>query len=289
MAGIMHAIKSGFKRIGTVSTGNMATSVAAYGAMAGLETIILVNKNIAAEKLNPIAIYNPTLIKVDGDYSSLYFESLEIGRESNVYFINSDVPMRVEGYKTIAFEICEQLKFEIPDYVVVPTSAGGNIRGIEKGFREFKACGLIDKIPKFICAQASGCSPIANAYKTGADTITKVEAPKTIAHAIENPFPPSGNSVLRLLKKNGGTAVGVTDEEILEAQSLLAQEGIFVQPASAVSLAAVRKLVEQKYLDYNESIVCILTGSGLKYTAALEKHNLSALECKLEDLRRTIK
>jgi threonine synthase len=289
VVGVMHAIKSGFTKIGTVSTGNMATSVAAYGAKAKLETFIMVNKTIAAEKLKPIAIYNPHLIKVEGDYGNLYFQSLKIGEENGIYFLNSDVPMRVEGYKTISFEICEQLNFDIPDYIVVPTSAGGNIRGIEKGFREFKNAGIIDRVPKFICAQASGCSPITNAFEVGNDTITRVIAPNTIAHAIENPLPPSGNDVLRLLKRNGGTAVGVTDEEIIEAQAILAEEGIFGQPASAVPLAAVKKLRDQNYLKGDERVVCIVTGSGLKYTAALERHDLNTLDCKLEDLSRFIK
>ncbi|PAB59855.1 threonine synthase [Anaeromicrobium sediminis] len=284
IAGVQHALKLGYKRIGTVSTGNMAPSVAAYGSKAGLETFVFVSKHIAPEKLNPIAIYNPNLIKVDGDYGSLYYESLKIGKENNIYFINSDAPFRVEGSKTIAFEICEQLNFNMPDYVVVPTSAGGNIRGIEKGFREFKNCGFIDRVPKIICAQASGCSPIYNAYNNKSETIERFENPNTIAHAIENPFPPSGNETLRIIKKNGGTFVAVSDEEIVECQGILAQSGIFGQPASAVPLAAVRKLKEENYFKGNEKIVCVVTGSGLKYTAAFEKHNLVAMECKIEEL-----
>jgi len=282
--GIMHARKLGYKKIGTVSTGNMATSVAAYGAAAKMETFVLVSKNISPEKINPIAIYNPHLIKVEGNYGDLYFESLEIGKDKDIYFINSDVPMRVEGSKTIAFEICEQLNFKMPDYVIVPTSAGGNIRGIEKGFREFKVCGLIDYVPKFICAQASGCSPIYNAFMDGSNAITRVDNPHTIAHAIENPYPPSGNQVLRMLRNNGGIATAVSDYEILKAQALMAEQGIFGQPASAVPLAAVIKLKAEGFLKGNENIVCIATGSGLKYTAALDMQKLYSVECKIEKL-----
>ncbi len=287
--GVQHALKLGYRKIGTVSTGNMAPSVAAYGSKMGLDTFIFVKNNIAPEKLNPIGIYNPNLIKIDGDYGKLYYESLKIGRENDIYFINSDVPFRVEGSKTIAFEICEQLDFDMPDYVVVPTSAGGNIRGIEKGFREFKNCGLIDKIPKIIVAQASGCDPIYRAYSNGDERISRIDNPHTIAHAIENPFPPSGNQVLRMVRNNGGTVVSVADEEIIRAQAILAQGGIFGQPASAVPLASIIKLKNDGYIKESDSVVSIVTGSGLKYTAALDKHDLTSYTCKLEELSEYIR
>ncbi|MFY9613310.1 MAG: threonine synthase [Tissierellaceae bacterium] len=289
VTGVLRAMNLGYKKIGTVSTGNMATSVAAYGARAGLDTYILVKKGIAEEKLKPIAIYGAELIEVEGDYSKLYDESLAIGHENDIYFINSDVPYRVEGYKTMAFEICEQLGFEAPDYVIVPTSAGGDIRGIEKGFREFYKLGLIDKLPKMVAVQASGCSPIYNAFREGKLEISRVADPETIAHAIENPYPPSGNQVLRMLKKNGGLALGVDDVDILKSQKKLASLGLFVQPASATSLAAVEKLYKEKLLKESDNVVCVLTGSGLKYTAALDEHDLDVYTCKLEELNDFIK
>lgn len=289
LTGVLRAKDLGYKKIGTVSTGNMATSVAAYGAMYDMETFILVKDTIADEKLKPIAIYGPKLVKVDGDYGKLYYESLKIGNENEIYFINSDVPFRVEGYKTIAFEICEQLNFHIPEYIIVPTSAGGNIRGIEKGFREFKNSGLIDKIPKFIAVQSKGCSPIYQAFKDGKNTIDRFEDPNTIAHAIENPYPPSGNQVLRMIDKNGGTVVAVDEDEILYAQKEMAEIGIFGQPASATSLAAVKQLKEKGYLKEEDSVVCIVTASGLKYTKALDEHDLKVNSSKLEDLGEFIK
>jgi len=288
VTGMQHAISMGYKRIGTVSTGNMAASVAAYGAKAGCKTFILVSASLPLEKFNPIAIYEPTLIKVDGDYSKLYFESLEVGKQNGIYFINSDVPFRIEGSKTIAFEICEQMHFEVPDYVVVPTSAGGNIRGILKGFEEFRLCGLIDRVPKMICAEASGCSPIYDAYISNAEVVSRVANPHTIAHAIENPYPPSGNEVLRRIRENGGTIVTVTDEEILQAQKQLAQIGIFGQPASAVPLAAVKKLGGKTFFDENDTVVCIVSGGGLKDTAVFKNHELRILNCKLENLNELI-
>lgn len=289
ITGIIRAKDLGYFKIGTVSTGNMATSVAAYGARAGLETYILVKKDMAEEKLKPISIYNPHLIRVDGDYGKLYYESLKLGHENQIYFINSDSPFRVEGYKTIAFEIAEQLDFMPPDYLIVPTSAGGNFRGIEKGFRELKNVGIIDRLPKMVAVQATGCCPIYTAYKAGKEKISRFERPKTIAQAIENPYPPSGNQVLRLIKDGRGLALSVTDEEIIRAQARLASIGIFGQVASATSLAAVEKLRENNILKATDKVVAIITASGLKYTAALDKHNLKIETCKMEDLGQYIK
>lgn len=288
MVGVQHAVQLGFDKIGTVSSGNMATSVAAYGARAGLRTFVLVSSTIAVEKLAPIAIYGADLITVDGDYGDLYFESLRVGAEQGIYFINSDHPFRVEGSKTIAFELAEQLNFQMPDYLIVPTSAGGNLRGIDKGLREFHAAGLIDRVPKLICAQAAGCSPIATAWATGSDQVRHFGSTHTIAHAIENPAPPSGNQVLRLLQRNGGRCVSVGDDEIILAQAELAQKGIFGQPASAVPIAAIRQLLAEGYLQPTDSVAAIITGSGLKYTAAFERHQIRYANCRLSELQTLI-
>ncbi|MBN2568316.1 MAG: threonine synthase [Deltaproteobacteria bacterium] len=287
--GIQHALKLGYTKIGTVSSGNMAASMAAYGAKAGLKTYIMVSADLPQEKVNPIAIYNPVLIRVKGDYGNLYHESLKLGSEQSIYFINSDVPFRVEGSKTIAFEICEQLNFTVPDYVVVPTSSGGNLRGIIKGFEEFKLCGLIDRMPRIVCAQARGCAAIYNAHRNNHERISRVENPNTIAHAIENPLPPSGNEILRKLRANDWTSVAVSDEEIIHAQRRLAGEGIFGQPAAAVPLAAVKQLAGKGVLGAGDSVVLIVTGGGLKYTAALEKHDLHVDDCSSDVLPEFIK
>lgn len=281
---VQHALTLGYEKIGTVSSGNMAASMAAYGAKAGLKTYILVSADLPAEKLNPIAIYGPTLIRVEGDYGNLYHESLRIGMKHDIYFINSDVPFRVEGSKSIAFEICEQLNFDVPDYVVVPTSSGGNLRGIIKGFEEFKLCGLIDRIPRIVCAQAQGCAAIYNAHRKGELRVSRVDHPRTIAHAIENPLPPSGNEILRKLREHDGIAAAVDDDDIIEAQRLLAAEGIFGQPASAVPLAAARQLAAQGVIGPDDTVVMLVTGSGLKYTAAFERHDLKIADCRMEDL-----
>lgn len=282
--GIMHAKELGFKKIGTVSSGNMAVSVAAFGKNANLDTLILVNHELSREKSNPINIYGARLIKVEGDYSDLYLESIRVSEIDDRYFINSDVPFRIEGYKTLAFELYEQLNGIIPDYIAIPVSAGGHLRGIDKGFKELEASGIVDKVPGFIVCQPEGCHPIVKAFVNGDEKISKFNKTHTIAHATENAFPPSGNQVLRILGENNGLAVKVTDEEILFSQSKLAEKGIFVQPASAMSVAGVKKLLNSGQISASDTIVCVVTGSGLKYTQVFDLYDFKEEKCKLDEL-----
>jgi threonine synthase len=287
-AALARALADGADRIGTVSSGNMAVSVAAYGARAGLDTTILLATTIADEKVPPIAVHRPRIVMVDGDYGELYFRSLEAGEVLGIAFLNSDVPFRVEGSKTIALEIWEQLGRRVPDRIVVPVSAGGNFRGIVKGFAELMEAGLVDRMPALVAAQAAGCAPVASAWAEGRDRVEHVDHPDTIAHAIDNPFPPSGDQVLRLLSRYDGTAVAVTEEEIIAAQRSLASDGLFGQPAAAVPLAALRRLMESGGAGRSEEVVCVVTGAGLKYTAALAHHTSETLHCRLDDLAETL-
>ena len=286
--GLQHALSLGFNRIGTVSSGNMAASVAAYGARTKLKTIILVKEDIPSEKIDPILIYHPLLIKVKGDYGQIYYESLKMGQELGIYFINSDIPFRVEGSKTIAFEICEQLDWIMPDFVIVPTSSGGNARGILKGFIEFYQNGMIDQIPRIVCVQLEGCAPIYQAWKNQKKEICQIVHPKTIDNAIANPFPPSGNEILRKLNQYDGSVITVSDQEAIDSQSLLAKEGIFAQPAATVSLAALKKLKHMGLLQKKDRCVAIITGSGLKYPGILRHYQFNNLDCNLEELKECI-
>lgn len=274
-----YALKAGYKAVGTVSTGNMAASVSAYASRFGLNAKILVSESASNEKLKAVSVYGGDVIRVRGDYGRLYFESLKLGEKLGVYFINSDNPFRVEGYKGIAFEIAEEVT---PDYVLIPTSSGGLFRGVAKGFIELHKSGLIESVPILIAVQAEGCSPICRAFSEGKTKIERFEGPKTIAKAIANPYPPSGNAVLKLLRELGWLCVAVSDDEIGEAQRKLAREGLFVQPASATGIAALRKLVESGTIPEGAKVVSILTGSGLKTLSHAEGGKI--MECALEDL-----
>ena len=263
---------SGYKRLGVCSSGNMAASVAAFAAAQNMQAFIFIPSAILEEKVLPIAVYGATVIKVRGDYGALYKESRNLGEKFGLCFINSDVPMRVEGSKSIAFEICEQFAFDPPEWVIVPTSSGGNLRGIEKGFREFKNAGLIDSVPRIVAAQAGGCAPLCRAYSCGAKTVEHFGNVQTVAPAIGNPLPPSGNQMLRMI--NAGRlncAEMVAEGDILPAQRLMAKTGIFAQPASCVPFAAAGQMLQRGVIKKGERVVCIATGSGLKAASVLNE------------------
>ncbi len=287
---VQKAVSFGFKRIGTVSTGNMAASTAAYGAKAGLKTFVLVKEETSSEKLIAAGIYNPALIKVGGDYGELFRTSFILGKENSIYFINSVDPFRIEGYKATAFEIFLQLNQVIPDFIFIPVSSGGHLIGIMRAFQDLKQYGFIQKYPYFVGIQAEGCSPIALALKRKKVNVQRIRKAKTIAQAISNPDPPAGNLLLRMIRDMGGVILSIPDEKILQAQRLLAElEGLFVQPASATTLAGLFAFKEQRKLRKDSTVVLILTGSGLKASSTLTLSKIHILHSSLSDLPKIIK
>jgi threonine synthase len=263
---VQKAAALGMRRIGTVSTGNMAASTAAYGARAGLETFVLLKEGTSAASLQTAGIFGPHLVAVEGDYGAVFDASLRIGRELGVLFMNSIDPYRLEGYKLTAFEIFLGLGRRAPGTVLVPLSSGGHLLGLMRGFADLEREGLIAVYPRIVGVQAEECAPLARAFDKG---LTKCERPvegRTIAHAIANPTPPAGNTVLRLVRERGGLILAVSDKEMLEARNELAiSEGLFCQPESATTLAALKKLrAPGRAGSGEEPVVCVLTGSGLK-------------------------
>ncbi len=266
----------------------MGASVAALGSRAGMDTFILLKGNVPREKIDALAVYGARAIQVSGNYGDVYNKTPEIGKLFNIYFSISDEPMRVEGYKSLAFEICEQMKWEPPDYVALPVGSGGLCRGVLKGFEELHAVGLVGTVPRFIGVQTEGCSPTVDAYEKGIDRIERFVNPATLDHVLENPYPPSGNQVIRKMRTNRGVLLKVSNEEILDAELLLATEGIFAQPASATALAGVIRCVEKGLVPPDARVVTVVTGSGLKYPPVLKELDLPSKSTSVEGLADTL-
>ncbi|RKX51421.1 MAG: threonine synthase [Thermotoga sp.] len=281
--GISKAVELDVTTVGCASTGNMAASTAAYAAKAGKKCIILITNKTPIEKVIQILIYNPLVFSVDLPYPELYTIIYKLAKNYGIYIVQSDTAQRVEGQKTIAYEICEQLQWSVPDVVIVPTSSGGNISAIWKGFKEFLNLGLIKKLPRMICVQSEGCAPIVKAYKEHASSTELWRNPNTIAHSISNPDPrlASSERTLKLLKESHGYAIAVSDNDILHAQKILAlKEGIFAEPASAAPIAAIPHLLEKGVIEKDDKIVCIITGTGLKDIKSSKRNINRPIEIK---------
>ncbi|MGZ5496157.1 MAG: threonine synthase [Candidatus Aminicenantales bacterium] len=292
---VQKAVSLGTRRIGTVSTGNMAASTAAYGARAGLETFVLLKEGTSVSSLQAAGIFGPRLVAVEGDYGAVFNASLAIGKRLGITFMNSIDPYRLEGYKVTAFEIYVRLGRRAPRTVIVPLSSGGHLLGLMRGFADLEREGLIAAYPQIVGVQAEGCAPLVRAFDKGLEKYERLAAGPTIAHAIANPTPPAGNAVLRMIRERDGLLVAVSDREMLEAQRELAStEGLFCQPESATTLAALRKLTAGGRIKSGEGgIVLIVTGSGLKtlhllVSAPIEVHRLAldGLEAGLSGLCR---
>jgi threonine synthase len=265
--GVTKAVELGVKSVICASTGNTSASLAAYAAKAGLQcTVLIPSGKIAYGKLSQAMIYGAKVLQVRGNFD----ESLDIvlklsEKHRSIYLLNSINPFRIEGQKSLGYEICDQLNQEAPDRIVVPVGNAGNISAIWKGFTEFHELGVVKSLPKMTGIQAAGSAPIAQAIKNGRDTIVPVSAPETVATAIRIGAPVSWKKAMNAIRESHGTAETVTDAEILDAQKTLARvEGLFVEPASASSIAGLKKLVENGEIDEDECVVCVTTGHGLK-------------------------
>jgi threonine synthase len=265
--GVTKAVELGVQSVICASTGNTSASLAAYAAKAGLQCAVLIpSGKIAYGKLSQAMIYGAKVIQVRGNFDQSLDAVLKLSeKHRSIYLLNSINPFRIEGQKSLGYEICDQLNQEAPDRIIVPVGNAGNISAIWKGFTEFHELGVIKELPKMTGIQAAGSAPIAKAIKSGSDAIVPVSAPETVATAIRIGAPVSWKKALNAIRDSHGTAETVTDEEILSAQKLLARvEGLFVEPASASSIAGLIKLVQNGVIDRDELIVCVTTGHGLK-------------------------
>jgi len=265
--GVSKAVELGAKSVICASTGNTSASLAAYAAKAGMRcTVLIPSGKIAYGKLAQAMIYGAKVLQVRGNFDQALDIVLKLAeKHRSIYLLNSINPFRVEGQKSLGFEICDQLDQEAPDRVVVPVGNAGNISAIWKGFSEFHQLGLVNSLPKMTGIQAAGSAPIAQMIKTGSEKMVPVAKPETLATAIRIGAPVSWKKAVNAIRNSGGTAETVTDEEILAAQKLLARvEGIFVEPASASSIAGLIKLIQNGVIDKDERVVCVTTGHGLK-------------------------
>lgn len=264
--GVSFALEKHFASVGCTSSGNMAASVSAYGAKAAREAIIFTPSYAPKEKLVQISSYGAKIIGT-GDMPSDKRQEIShrLGRERGIFMINNNSPFRVEGQKTYSFEVWEDLGWEVPNWVVIPTSSGGNTYAIIKAFREMLTLGLIDRVPKILVAQSSGCAPIVKAFKDGKKEVDRWSHPDSVAKAIMNPLPPSGKRILEALAEHGGIALAADNDEIIDAmRGLSTKEGIFCEPSSATGLAVLRKAVAEGKIDGDETVVLDITGTGFK-------------------------
>jgi threonine synthase len=256
----------GYQVVACASTGNLANAVAAHSAAAGLESYVFIPADLEEQKVLATGVYGTNLVAVRGTYDDVNRLCTEISGEREWAFVNVNVrPYYAEGSKTIAFEIGEQLGFELPDRVVAPIASGSLFTKIARGFQEWLDVGLLKgELPTFNGAQAAGCSPVAQAYEAGADICRPVK-PDTIAKSLAIGNPADGPYALDLARRSSGSIDSVTDAEIRDGIRLLAQTtGIFTETAGGVTTAVLRKLAERGDIGPDERVVAVITGDGLK-------------------------
>jgi threonine synthase len=257
----------GFKVAACPSTGNLANSVAAHAARAGMRSVVFIPSDLEPAKIAMTAVFGCTLVAVDGTYDDVNRLCAELASDHPAWaFVNVIVrTYYAEGSKTLAFETAEQLGWQAPDHVVAPIASGSQLTKIAKGFRELQQVGLIDEAAVRISgAQALGCSPVATAFAAGHDAIKPVR-PDTIAKSLAIGNPADGWYALDEVRKSGGAIAAVTDDEIRDAIQLLARtEGIFAETAGGVTIATLAKLASQGVVRADERVVAMITGHGLK-------------------------
>ncbi len=262
----------GFKVAACASTGNLANSVAAHAARAGLASIVLIPEDLEEAKVTMTAVYGGTVVAVQGSYDDVNRLCAELASEHPSWaFVNVNLrTYYAEGSKTLAFEVAEQLGWRAPDHVVVPIASGSQLTKVAKGFAELATVGLIEPAtPRISGAQAAGCAPVATAFATGADAIAPVK-PRTIAKSLSIGNPADGWYALETIRRSGGSCAAVTDDEVLEGIRLLARtEGIFAETAGGVTIATLAKLAAAGQIRSDERVVALVTGHGLKTVEAL--------------------
>jgi threonine synthase len=269
---LSRARELGFKVVACASTGNLANSVAANAAAAGLPSYVLIPADLEQGKVLGSLVYGTNVIGIHGAYDQVNRLCSEIAGKYGWGFVNVNLrPYYAEGSKSMGFEICEQLGWRIPQHTVVPMASGSLLTKIHKSYNEFAKLGLVEAAPhKVHGAQATGCSPIIAAMKMGVDIVKPVPKPQTIAKSLAIGTPADGYYAIHTMKETGGSAEDCTDEEIVEGIKLLAETaGVFAETAGGVTTACAKKLVETGKIGADDSVVLCITGHGLKTQEAI--------------------
>ena len=264
----------GFETLACASTGNLANSVAAHAARGGMRAVVFIPHDLEAGKVLGSAIYNPTIVSVNGSYDDVNRLCSELADARHWAFVNINVrPYYAEGSRTLGYEVAEQLGWRKPDQCVVPMASGALFTKIYKGMSELAQLGLIDDTPvRMYGAQAAGCSPIATAWSAGTMNIRPVK-PKTVAKSLAIGNPADGYYALKVMQETDGGAIAVPDDEIVSAMKLLAEtEGVFAETAGGVTLASLRQGLASGLINADASTVIFITGGGLKTTDAIADH-----------------
>ncbi|WP_297897346.1 threonine synthase [Methanobrevibacter sp.] len=264
--GMTKAMELGVDTVGCASTGNTSASLAAYAARAGLQCVVLLpSGKVALGKLAQAMFHGARVLSVNGNFDEALEAITALALEKHLYLLNSINPYRLEGQKSIGFEIVHELGWKSPDRIILPVGNAGNISAIWKGVTEFYKAGFVENLPMMTGIQAEGACPIVDAFRKKTMELVPTENPETIATAIRIGAPVSSTKALRAIYDSNGYAETVNDDEILDAQKELARkEGIGVEPASAASIAGLKKLVAEGVIDKGEQVVCIVTGHLLK-------------------------
>ena len=270
---VTKALEFGFPVVACASTGNLANSVAAHAAEAGLTSFVFIPSDLEQGKVLGTSIYAPNLVAVDGTYDEVNRLCSEIADKYGWAFVNINIrPYYAEGSKTFGYEIAEQLGWRAPEHIIVPAAGGSLITKIWKGLHELWKLGLLMAVPtRMHVAQAAGCGPIVTAVKTDTEVIRPVKQPRTIAKSLAIGNPADGYYAYKVVKESGGTGEHASDEEIVDAIRLLAgTEGIFAETAGGVTVAVTRKLVQQGVIGREDLTVISVTGNGLKTQEAVQ-------------------
>ena len=270
---VSKAREFGLAAVGCASTGNLASATAAHAASGGLGCHVFAPSDIEMAKITQALSYGANYIAVNGTYDDANRIAAQIGDSRGIGVVNINMRSHyVEGSKTLAYEVAEQLGWQVPDHLVVPVGSGAMLNAICKGFEELQQLSMVNDVSgmHMVAAQPHGCAPIVDAFKRNSKEVVPVENPDTVAKSLAIGDPGDGRYVLKRLKQYSGTAEESDNGEILDAILLLARtEGIFTEPAGGVSISVLQKMVEQKKIDRDQTTVCYVTGNGLKATDSI--------------------